>query len=338
MWFNRPIDRPIDRIYYVAGHGCSEDRFFYRSKVKKYYIEKFKEMGFASENIFVKCIPDISTASNIAYLYLNKSRKSISPENPESPETTSMKRTTKRYKPYKNTNLPEQLQIAYPKLNRMVARILEDVENKNYRNIFIVGHSSGGAFVNRIAERLNKVVTPEISSKIQMATFGSIWFWECPIAEKRVQLYNYVSSTDISQLCSGSVCHNGKPEHNCIFKYNSSQPLCDCYFPNIENDKSIVNICLYHSDDNVTYNRICDNKHRLLEHNSYNDLMFYLLMYRRINIYDDTYESNRVILLGSSGGVKNKKISKKTKKSSVSKSSLQKSSRSKSKTSTQITL
>lgn len=203
----------------------------------------------------------------------------------------------------------------------MVKTILEDVKNKQYRNIFIVGHSAGGAFVNRIAKRLNAAAanTPKIHSKIQMATLGSIWFWKCPKAEQRVQIYNYVSTTDISQLCSGSVCHKGELSHNCVFQseYQSKpNPLCDCYDPNIENDENVVTICLYKykydSNGNLTYKRICDNKHRLLEHNSYDNLIFYLLTNGCINIYDEKYESNRVPLVGDD--VKNTIVSKKTHK------------------------
>jgi hypothetical protein len=280
-----------DRIYYVMGHGCS----MYPGD-KEVLIKHFLKTlppGSKQENIFVECIGDISTISNIVKLGATQQLRTIY-------KMTGIRRlfktigiNTRKFAPYKNTHLPKILQIAYTKLKRIEKQIIEDVKNDKYGNIFVLGVSAGGAFVNCIAERLNEAAKkiPEIQTKVQIATFGSIWLWRCPKEKQHVQLYNYVSRTDVSQLCSGRTCRKSKPL-NTLFKITN--PICDFTLPktDIENDKNVIPICLYQEKDDNKYERICNNIMAFSwnEHNSYFKLIITLLYNKRLDIYDPHYE------------------------------------------------
>lgn len=194
-------------------------------------------------------------------------------------------------------------------LNNLVDQVLTDADT---RDVYVYGHSYGGAIVNRLAEELAK--KPEEFAKklnrIFVAAFGSIYLAKLP-EKSNVNLINYIAIGDVSNTTTRDAPR--------VKSVNDVKDLIDykdvtfgddfimCKYKK-RDDSNIFDVCLYTDkmetyEDAITKEKktrlagttpTCDNRilnipgvravHEWAIHNGYLRLIKHLMMNKTNNV------------------------------------------------------
>lgn len=147
-----------------------------------------------------------------------------------------------------------------------VSECIQKVQLKLDRNInvFIVGHSYGGAVANRICEYFTKYPHPR-NRNLHVATFGSIYI---PRKRVLVESYNYMLTKDVALRCNGCT-----PQNCPNLLWLKSQESWSS-FDEVERPNILTNV----SDT------LFGSSAQWSQHNSYDFLMRYLVLHHNLSI------------------------------------------------------
>lgn len=169
-------------------------------------------------------------------------------------------------------------------INTLTDEIISDLTLKKNKFVFIIGHSYGGAIVNRIAQILNlSNIEKKYLSKLNMFTRGSIFMAPKDTVNK-INILNYISISDIAIKCNKiqPIPFENLPV---ILNYNG-KIICRLQKQNLESNT--IQICLYNIETNKPNKPLCNNKislSSLKEHNRYKYMTHLILLFKNINIY-----------------------------------------------------
>jgi hypothetical protein len=180
-------------------------------------------------------------------------------------------------------------------VNNLADEITADISNTAYKNVLVLGHSFGGAIVNRIAEIFNTNYTQArstIYNKLSMAAFGSIYIPAYNNIEN-INIINYLSNSDVAMKC------------NKMAPIEIEDMLITLYFPKLKNKNNIVcklpiqklqtktiQLCLY---DTQSGEPLCRTNGPSIvkweEHKNYSFMMATILYFFRVSKKNGTSES-----------------------------------------------
>ena len=174
-------------------------------------------------------------------------------------------------------------------MNRFLARVLNDAEEKN---VYVYGHSYGGAIVNRLAEELERINDPKLLGRIFIAGFGSIYLAKLP-KQSNVNLINYIAIGDVVNSTTWGIEHKQRVTdlsgYDVLFIENKKTVICK--YKKRENH-NIFDVCLYRFQpineptcmDRILSVPIIRAKQEWDIHNSYLELIKYLMNKKTNNI------------------------------------------------------
>lgn len=244
-------------IYYVNGLGCA-GLSEEQSNDYKPWISSWSNVQ--EENIKYKCHKTSSALKCILKTYFN-----------------SM--------PLKESNF----------VHNLADEITADLSNTAYKNVLVLGHSFGGAIVNRVAEIFNANYSQTRSAiyiKLSMVTFGSIYIPDYNNIDK-INIINYLSNSDVAIKC------------NKIAPIGIEDMIITLHFPVLKNKTKIVcklpiqkletktiQLCLYDTESGETLCRT--NGPSILkweEHKNYSFMMSTILYFFSVSKKNGTSES-----------------------------------------------
>jgi hypothetical protein len=91
-------------------------------------------------------------------------------------------------------------------VGNLMKEVVDDIRKTEVKKVMVSGFSYGGSIANKLAERMNKELTEKHLSKdqltkLQIATFGSIYF--APMKNiGPINIFNYISISDVAFVCN----------------------------------------------------------------------------------------------------------------------------------------
>ena len=270
-------------VYFVGGLGCSEN---YTSKN---YDEEKKILNVEyQKDIYLNQLNLDSTKSEIVRSQFNYiCRKYFT-------ALSSIIKTTMRIKPITRHHLKFRSGN-----NRFIIDFVNKIvqDSQNYENILLYGHSYGGALLNRLSEKLNKLVNEENKSnfsKIKIATFDSIYVANFDRINK-INIKNYMAVNEVSLISNKLKSFKFSEFEDKNYKYNEYK-LRGYYKKQINNNKEIYWFCMEKSDgefsckqDTKPYMGAISSENWIYHNRNYFNILFHL-MKKRTNELEGYYD------------------------------------------------
>jgi hypothetical protein len=180
-------------------------------------------------------------------------------------------------------------------VHNLADEITADLSNTAYKNVLVLGHSFGGAIVNRVAEIFNANYSQTrsvIYNKLSMVTFGSIYIPDYNNIDK-INIINYLSNSDVAIKCN-KIAPIGIEDmiitlHFPILK-NKTKIVCKLPIQKLET--KTIQLCLYDTESGETLCRT--NGPSILkweEHKNYSFMMSTILYFFSVSKKNGTSES-----------------------------------------------
>lgn len=162
--------------------------------------------------------------------------------------------------------------------------LVEDILNRaKTKDVYIYGHSYGGAIANRLAEELDKRYEKGILDRIFIAAFGSIYLAKLSNASN-VNLVNYIAIGDVSNSATWNIKHiQREPDLSTYTEIKTrTKKITICKYKK-RGDSDIFDVCLYLNNKSTCEDYILNipifrawNEWKI--HNGYLRLIKYLMM------------------------------------------------------------
>ena len=187
------------------------------------------------------------------------------------------------------------------KQSKFLHELVQNVINHAKENeVYIYGHSFGGAIVNRLAEELSTINHQALLQRIFIGAFGSIYLAKLK-TDTNVNLINYIAIGDVANTTTWGIKHKSfinddelKTYKEITQEYTNIDDTTDiktiCKYKPRENT-NIIDVCLFNFTPN---DPLCTNKilaapiirakYEWEIHNGYIRLIQYLMMHRTNNI------------------------------------------------------
>jgi hypothetical protein len=218
-------------VYFVDGLGCSEKYSNFNKETNTLYKENTVKYFAGLLDI------DCNQVNYICRKYFTA--------------LSSVIKTTMKIKPITRHNLKYRSDN-----NRFIIDFLNKIvkDSKVYKNILLYGHSYGGALLNRLSEKLNKLVDESNESdfsKIKIATFDSIYVAKFYSINK-INIKNYMAVNDVALISNKLKSFDFSSEFSEKNYKELHYGLFGYYKKQMNNNKEIYWFCIKNNDGNFS--------------------------------------------------------------------------------------